>query len=113
MAPYGTLRVVFGGLISKIDSPVEIKLILSGFPKVGRRGGRFWIWDGVSLLILNPRSGSLSRMFLTSTIAATDRVSTSQVEIWWFALSSLSEQIFLVRKRVPIPLLFSREFELV
>ena len=113
VVPLGILKVVFGGLIFKIDSRVEIVRIPSGFLKVGRRGGPFWIWDAVSLLIMTPRSGSRLRMFLTSTIAATDQASTSQVEIWWFALSSRSDPASSFRKRAPGRLLSSPEFELV
>ena len=112
MVPHGTLKVVFVGPIFKIDSRLEIVPIPSGFPKGERQDGRSWIWDGASLLIMNPRSESLSRMFLTSTTAATDQVSTSQGGILCFALSSRSNHAGLVRKRVPNPLLSSPDFEL-
>ena len=113
MVPHGILKVVFGGLIFKIVSQVEIALIPSGFLKAGRQDGRCWTWDGVSLLIMDLRSGLRLRMFLTSTIAATDRASTSQVEILWFASNSRSDLASPFRKRAPSPLLSSPEFELV
>lgn len=113
MVPHGILKVVFGGLIFKIVSQVEIERIPSGFLKAGRPDGRCWTWDGVSLLIMDLRSGLRLRMFLTSTIAATDQASTSQVGIWWCALNSRSDPASLFRKRAPSPLLSSPEFELV
>ena len=57
------MKVVFGGLIFKIVSQVEIARIPSGFLKAGRPDGRCWTWDGVSLLIMDLRSGLLENVF--------------------------------------------------
>ena len=96
---------------SDLQDRLSSRVIPSGFLKAGRPVGRCWTWDGVSLLIMDLRSGV--RMFLTPTIAATDQASMSQVEIWWCALNSRSDPASPLKKRAPIPLLSSPEFELV
>ena len=105
MVPHGTRSCSLVGSRDRLDLEIaDTQRIPEGERQDGRSG-----WGRPPI---DPRLERL-RMFLTSTIAATDQASTSQVEISWCALNSRSDPASLFRKRAPSPLLSSPEFELV